>query len=257
MISTEVQRTLVKSPPELWAELSDQEALARHLGELGEIRITKIEPEQTVEWEAEAAKGKVQLKPSGWGTKVTLSVTQALPERSRRSGELDGAHECSDEPTVDVPDAAVDVPDAAVDVPESSEHVEHATAEEPAPELAPEAEQAPRPRFLARLFRRKARRTRVATTTDAVADADAGAHPAPAEPVPANPAQTAAAAVAIEPERTDSSETGGDAQQDTQQADLDAEIAATEEALEAQTTELLSTLLDRLGTAHHRPFSRA
>jgi len=34
MISSEVQRTLVKSPPELWAELSDPDALARHLGDL-------------------------------------------------------------------------------------------------------------------------------------------------------------------------------------------------------------------------------
>ena len=41
MISSEVQRTLVKSPPELWAELSDPAALARHLGELGEIRIVR------------------------------------------------------------------------------------------------------------------------------------------------------------------------------------------------------------------------
>ena len=52
MISSEVQRTLVKSPPELWAELSDPDALARHLGELGEIRITRVEPEEKVEWEA-------------------------------------------------------------------------------------------------------------------------------------------------------------------------------------------------------------
>ena len=52
MISSEVQRTLVKSPPELWAELSDPDALARHLSELGEIRITRVEPEEKVEWEA-------------------------------------------------------------------------------------------------------------------------------------------------------------------------------------------------------------
>src|SRR5438132_1197186 len=46
MITSEVQRTLVKSPPELWAELSDPTSLARHLGELGEIRITRVDPEQ-------------------------------------------------------------------------------------------------------------------------------------------------------------------------------------------------------------------
>ena len=45
--------TLVKSPPELWAELSDPETLARHLGEFGEIRITRTEPETAVAWEGE------------------------------------------------------------------------------------------------------------------------------------------------------------------------------------------------------------
>src|ERR1700719_1783784 len=80
MISSEVQRTLVKSPPELWAELSDPALLSRHLGALGEIRITRVEPEQTVEWEAENTNGTVQIKPSGWGTRVTLTVTRELPE---------------------------------------------------------------------------------------------------------------------------------------------------------------------------------
>lgn len=76
MISSEVQRTLVKSPPELWAELSDPATLARHLGELGEIRITRVDPERTVEWEAAGTSGTVVIKPSGWGTKVKLTVTR-------------------------------------------------------------------------------------------------------------------------------------------------------------------------------------
>jgi hypothetical protein len=78
MISSEVQRTLVKSPPELWAELSDPEALARHLGELGEVRITRAEPEKLVEWEAEDTTGTIAIKPSGWGTRVTLTVSREL-----------------------------------------------------------------------------------------------------------------------------------------------------------------------------------
>jgi hypothetical protein len=80
MISSEVQRTLVKSPPELWAEISDPEALARHLGEFGEIRITRVQPEQKVEWEAPEASGCIVIKPSGWGTKVKLTVTRELSE---------------------------------------------------------------------------------------------------------------------------------------------------------------------------------
>jgi len=80
MISSEVQRTLVKSPPELWAELSDPDSLARHLGELGEIKITRSEPEKLVEWEAAGTTGKVAIKASGWGTRVTLTVERELPE---------------------------------------------------------------------------------------------------------------------------------------------------------------------------------
>src|SRR5215203_4036443 len=75
----EAKRTLVKSPPELWAELSDMSALARHLGEFGEIRITRTEPESVVECEGDLASGFVRLEPSGWGTKVTLT---ALPVMS-------------------------------------------------------------------------------------------------------------------------------------------------------------------------------
>src|ERR1700730_14666659 len=82
MISSEGQRTLVKSPPELWAELSDPGSLARHLGDLGEIRITRVEPEQLVEWEAEHRTGKVQIKPSAWGTRFTLTVATEISEAS-------------------------------------------------------------------------------------------------------------------------------------------------------------------------------
>jgi hypothetical protein len=71
------KRTLVKSPPELWSELSEVERLARHLGAFGEIKITKLEPERTVAWEGESASGTVSIEPSGWGTKVTL--TASLP----------------------------------------------------------------------------------------------------------------------------------------------------------------------------------
>jgi hypothetical protein len=80
MVSSEVQRTLVKSPPELWAEISDPASLARHLGEFGEIRITRVEPEQRVEWEAGDTSGSVVIKPSGWGTKVKLTVNRELTQ---------------------------------------------------------------------------------------------------------------------------------------------------------------------------------
>jgi len=72
------KRTLVKSPPELWSELSEVDRLARHLEAFGEIEITRLEPERTVAWEGEAGSGTVSIEPSGWGTRVTL--TAQLPE---------------------------------------------------------------------------------------------------------------------------------------------------------------------------------
>ena len=75
MSESQVQRRLVKSPPELWAELSDGEALARRLGHFGEIRITRVVPESTVVWEGDRARGTVELETAGWGTRVTLTAT--------------------------------------------------------------------------------------------------------------------------------------------------------------------------------------
>ncbi|HWT93030.1 MAG TPA: hypothetical protein VN238_08550, partial [Solirubrobacteraceae bacterium] len=72
----EAARTLVKSPPELWAEISDPDALARHLGAFGDIRITGLEPESTVAWEGTRARGTVGLEPAGWGTKVTVTAEE-------------------------------------------------------------------------------------------------------------------------------------------------------------------------------------
>jgi hypothetical protein len=94
MISLEVRRTLVKSPPELWTELSDPGRLAAHLGELGDIRIVRTDPEQVVEWEAQGTRGIVLIKPSGWGTKVTLTVLREMPEPEP---EPPGVHESSAE----------------------------------------------------------------------------------------------------------------------------------------------------------------
>ena len=86
MSEHQVQRRLVKSPPELWAEISDPESLGRRLDALGEIEITRTEPETTVAWEGENVSGTVVLEASGWGTKVTIEATldevedEAAPE---------------------------------------------------------------------------------------------------------------------------------------------------------------------------------
>jgi len=73
----EASRTLLKSSPELWAECSDAASLSRHLGQFGEIKITRLEPETAVAWEGAHVSGTVRLEPSGWGTRVILTAEEA------------------------------------------------------------------------------------------------------------------------------------------------------------------------------------
>src|SRR5215211_3967004 len=138
------KRTLVKSPPELWEELSEVDGLAKHFGAFGEIKITKLEPEHTVAWEGEHASGTVSIEPSGWGTKVTLHAE--LPEREEEpvTEEPPEVEQVAEEPAPDDGDAADDG-DRLQPVP--------ASAEEPVAET--EEPQAPRKRrgFWAWLFR--------------------------------------------------------------------------------------------------------
>ncbi len=122
-------RTLVKSPPELWAVCSDADSLGQHLEAFGEIRITRLEPETTVAWEGERASGTVRIEPSGWGTKVTVTAA-ATP--------------------------AVTAPEQVVADQVTAEAVSVLTAQQqsvPEPQQ-PSVEHEPthRPRFLARLF---------------------------------------------------------------------------------------------------------
>src|SRR4051794_35431967 len=80
----QASRTLVKSVPELWAELSDPSALARHLEPFGDVRPVDCDGESTVAWEGEVACGRVVLEPAGWGTKVTLEADVARPPEPPR-----------------------------------------------------------------------------------------------------------------------------------------------------------------------------
>jgi hypothetical protein len=132
------KRTLVKSPPELWSELSEVERLARHLGAFGEIKITKLEPEHTVAWEGESASGTVSIEPSGWGTKVTLTAQLGDGEEAPATGagvaEPPAAETEAEEGEEALPDGeesaepAVDEPEVAE---QSWERVGTAAAEEP------------------------------------------------------------------------------------------------------------------------------
>ncbi len=86
------QRTLVKSPPELWAEVSEQRTLAHRLEAFGEIRITRLEPETSVAWEGNDIRGTVELEPAGWGTIVTLRAAPAAQEPAAETSEATGEH---------------------------------------------------------------------------------------------------------------------------------------------------------------------
>ena len=76
----DAKRTLVKSGPELWAEVSDPEALGRHFAAFGEIRITRTADASLVEWEGERAAGRLELEPSGFGTRVAIAAEPARVE---------------------------------------------------------------------------------------------------------------------------------------------------------------------------------
>ena len=75
----EAKRTLVKSAPELWAEVSDPACLARHLAAFGPIHITRAERTCSLPGRASTAPAPRALQPSGFGTKVTWSPRPGRP----------------------------------------------------------------------------------------------------------------------------------------------------------------------------------
>jgi hypothetical protein len=246
-VSSEVQRTLVKSPPELWAELSDPVALARHLGELGEIHIVATEPERTVDWEAATdgaeISGRVEIAPSGWGTRVTLSASRMIAEP-----EPEPESKPAFEPAVAIEPEPAAEPGPAAE-PEAIEVIPEPESE-PEPELV---EPEPRPRFFARLFRRRKGRSEPEPTVESEPVAAAEIEeptleePTLEEPTLEEPTleETVSGEAMSEEPAPDTPETPA--------ADISAELAELEE----QTTAVLTAVLDRLGAAHHRPFSRA
>lgn len=208
-----VQRRLVKSPPELWAEVSDLEALSRHLDLFGEIRISRLEPESTVAWEGDRASGTVVLDPAGWGTKVTLTAAMRVEPDPEVDGSAPAAQPQEEKTGDTTPVAAIEQAGGPA--------VE--TLPAPAPPR-PEPSTAGRPGFFARLFRRRA-----------VAVAPVAALPEP-QPEPEVTPEPAPPPVAPEP--VPAEPPAGRA--------LNPEVAET----------ALEHVLDTLGAAHHRPFSR-
>jgi hypothetical protein len=226
------QRTLVKSPPELWAEVSDVECLARHLGEFGEIRITRVEPETTVVWEGERASGTVELEPSGWGTKVTLTATPRVDEAEPPAPEP--------EPVEPPPAAVAPAPEPAAVAP-----APEPVAVAPAPLTADEM--LARSGFFSRVLRRRRREPGAFPSSEIGGPSAATPAPAPPAPVPV----PAPPAPAPEPDPPLPEPTPLPPREPDPEPPAAAEAAPT---LDVET--VLTGVLDTLGAAHHRPFSR-
>jgi hypothetical protein len=298
MISSEVQRTLVKSPPELWSELSDPAALARHLGALGEIRIVRVEAEKTVEWAAEHTTGTVSIQPSGWGTKVTLSVTRErvstpspAEQESADTAESEPTELESAEPThsAEPPDTAEptdtteptdtvepgDTPEPQVAEIEVTAEVEPASEEsqqQPGEDVPEPAASATSGGFFARLFRRRRREKTAEPPSEAIAATPprgpGGAFAAVSEALAQEAMDSRAfadapapAALATVSEQTEPSllehETRAEQRTDIAAELMAAEEVAADEVAAEEVTAVLAAVLDRLGAAHHRPFSRS
>lgn len=67
MPTIRLERTLVKSPPELWDEIASEEALGRWLTN---VRVSDLEPPHRIKWTGPEAHGVIELEASGWGTLV-------------------------------------------------------------------------------------------------------------------------------------------------------------------------------------------
>jgi hypothetical protein len=278
MTQHEVARTLVKSAPELWEVCSDPDSLSRHLHAFGEIRITRVEPETTVAWEGERASGTVRIEPAGWGTRVILTATAAAepvgePEVALEPGAREpvalepvalepGATEPAvedprkDEPVVDEPAPAADPQLESDSQLESDPQLEPDPQLKPDPRLEPdpqletqpESKATPRPGFFRRLggllFRSFV--TPVELHEEAFGPPQAAQPALPeAEPDP-DPAPVAAAAPELEPEP----------ESELTPAAVTAPVEPGRSEPEFDPGTVLAGVLDRLGSDHHRPFSR-
>jgi hypothetical protein len=250
------QRTLVKSPPEIWAEVSDVSTLARHLGEFGEIRITRLEAETTVVWEGDRARGTVELEASGWGTKVTITAEAIATDDAEvveAEAEVVAAEVVAEVVVEEEAPAEAEVVEETTEVAAEAEPVVEAEPEaEPEPEaLAPEPA-APEPRrgLLARLRRRRRAAAPVAEPL-AIEPPAAEATPEPvaeivdAIEVPEDVVQAPEVVEVVE------------ITEPVLDGEITASAAAATAAFDAEQVEaVLVGVLDDLGSAHHRPFSR-
>jgi hypothetical protein len=270
------KRTLVKSPPELWEELSEVERLAKHLGAFGEIKITKLEPEHTVAWEGEHASGTVSIEPSGWGTKVTLHAELSEePAAEAQDPVAKKPTPAAEEPEPAAEEPVVEEPEPTAEEPVAEEPVaEEPVAEEPVAEQPETVAEEPvveervsrRRGFWGWLFRTRTGGSSVELEPVAVEPEPEpiAVEPEPElvepEPEPVEPEDEGSDPIDA-PVAEESEDRGGLNPADEDPADedpaeeFDPELA--ERAVDPERARaILDEALDALGAAHHRPFSR-
>jgi hypothetical protein len=261
-------RTLVKSPPELWAECSDAASLARHLDRFGEIRITRLDPETAVAWEGESARGTVRIEPAGWGTKVILTAVEVA---GKVAEVLEEPAVVPEEPAVlDGPAVVPEEPamlDGPAVVPEEPAVAVEAEIAEPDPEVVeadaePAADPPARRRRFARLlgFLRGPEPTRDPEPPTPDEPAGAPDPPLPAEPAPPPRRPRVARAAATEAPATIATEAPATTAEPSATAPASSATAPEPPAAAPEppvTEAALTAALDSLGQAHHRPYSRA
>ena len=231
MPETRAQRTLVKSPPELWAEISDAPSLARRLSAFGEVRITRKDPETAVAWEGASVRGTVELAASGWGTKVTITA-ERMPQTPAEA----------EQDTVAFDSAALSAALADEPEPEPAAETASADAEATGTDIPPQQDEpapAPREGFLARL-KGWWHTGRWAPQPDA-RDRARGARGPRLSKSPLSGANSQPPAVEVpevEPE-------------------VRVEPEPAPDLPDPELEGMLVAVLDDLGSAHHRPFSRA
>jgi hypothetical protein len=267
MGSVSVSRTLVKSPPEVWAELEREGRLAELL-EIESIEITVAQELEVLEWQAEAASGRIEIKASGWGTKVSLTA-----EVDEAAAPVESADEPSNETVVPVlVETPVELP---VELPEQESQAEdEAAASEgsgtPAGDGAaagPPDEHDPLVDELEETSQRVARRGLWARIKDIFgADETLASESLTVEAIPDT--HDEAEAVAVAPADVAGAEAEVEAEAEAE-VDCEVEVLTVTETVSsvvvddsdpapAATPDLesrLTAVLDHLGAAHKRPFS--
>jgi hypothetical protein len=273
MTHSTATRRLVKSPPELWAELGSEDSLGRHLAEFGEIRITRTKPQTTVAWEGDRASGTVELVPTGWGTKVMLTATPAPAPRADSPAAAKASVKApaptpsapaARSPAAGSPDAGA-APAAIVAAPRI---VRRPQPDPPAPiAAAPRIVRRPQPDppapppevqrgFFARLFRKRQPAPSTVATASEPVSATQAPPTVPASSIPGPPAPTpdpAPPAPAPNPAPIPPPAPDPVPPTPAPQPPPPPQIEILDPD---RTTAILTAVLDDLGAAHHRPFSR-